>query len=192
VKAALSRSRPHAWLWLAVIAVCAVGCKKSSPTREPDYRVDDDIAMVESELDRAEAELRSEGIAIPQPAPAEPPPPQPPPEPTETIETDDDDAAPELEEPPMSAAEPADAGEERVERQRAGFFSRWLARRRAKKAKSERCERVCDLADAICELRDRVCDLAERHRDDTRYEDACLRADDQCRAARDACSACDG
>ena len=55
----------------------------------------------------------------------------------------------------------------------------------------DRCQRVCDLADAICDLKDQVCDLAARHPDEPHYGQVCERATEDCEVATNACEGCD-
>ena len=65
-----------------------------------------------------------------------------------------------------------------------------IMKRGGKKNEAERCQRICDLAEATCDLADKICELAQSHPDEVRYDEACSRAEHQCRVAAEACTAC--
>lgn len=54
----------------------------------------------------------------------------------------------------------------------------------------DRCNRVCNLADAICDLEASICRLASEHQDDERYTTACARAQTDCERAQSGCEEC--
>lgn len=58
-------------------------------------------------------------------------------------------------------------------------------------ALSDRCTRVCDLAESTCALAQQICDLAAEHPDQVRYDEACAGATAQCEAASEACDRCE-
>lgn len=181
---------------LRIFALAALaGCKPPSTTATaPDESdVPDDIAQIEARLARNADDLQAAGIVVvarrtetAEPStPAEPAEEGAPPEAEERAERVESDAAPQPE-PEASARAPAvDPLDEAPQRGRKRRFERRDAR-----AQDDRCQRICDLAEATCDLADRICNLATRHPDEVRYETACDRAEDQCDSAAEACNGC--
>jgi hypothetical protein len=177
-----------------LLGACKPAARVASPTDE-EGPVLDDIADVEAALEDNADELAAEGIYVaradapPQAVQQRPPAPE--------TEVSEPTAVPELdasedEDAAVEAGVSPDASEKPRGKSREDFWSRWLEKRGRKKNEAERCQRVCDLAEATCELADRICELAQRHPDEVRYEAACDRAGHQCRVAAEACTACAG
>jgi hypothetical protein len=203
------------WLRLAVVAIaCALGfgmaaCKKERPSHAP-RDIADDIDAIEAELSRKDAELSAAGIvvvarrdvAFGRPAPESPAAPPPAegeaPVSGETPEAPAEAPAEPTTEPgadeEADMAQPTDAPRASAERRtvvgKGDARAAKREKRRAKKSASDRCGRICALAQATCDLRDRVCGLAAAHEDDMRYQSACARAEDQCTAASEVCESC--
>jgi hypothetical protein len=180
--------RQRARLFAMVLAIFpGYACKKAASPRAPSSPPDD-IATIEAVLDENAAELRTEGIAVvgrrPPTSPTASEPALPPAE-EESPERDEDMNA---EPAAPSAVDRGDAVQTR--QMRSGWFERWRLRKQQRRETHQRCERVCDLADATCELSDRICALAGQHPGEVRYEDACERSGDQCRAASEVCTNC--
>jgi hypothetical protein len=189
--AARTRRRISAVVIGGLIAAC-----KAAPTAAPpgEAGLRDDIAAIEAELERNADDLEAEGIYVaradhvqPQPVQQQPP--------RDEFEGDVSPTA----EPELGEEDEAAVDSERSEgvasgrkskESREGYWSRWLSKRERKKDEAQRCQRICDLAEATCELADRICELAQRHPDEVRYETACERAEHQCRVAAEACTAC--
>lgn len=168
-----------------VVSLSLAACRAKSATEAPAIAIEDDIAAIESTLDRNEAELGAAGVQValreltPPPGvdAAASPPPEAAGEAREAPEAEET-APEELDEAPTSEpTAPTTTAQARPAR-------------RTRQSATDRCERIRELAVATCELKTRICDLASRHPDAIRYEDACLRAEDQCRAASAASTEC--
>ena len=198
----MSRSAPctrSIWcIALVLVGSAIVACKREPARATSDAPgIADDIALIEAELEQNADDLEAEGIYVarasrdvaPQEVQQQPIPPGAE-EPGETEEED----APDLAggEQPVDAPSPESNAEARsvVKSKRDGYWSRWLDKRGRKKNEAERCQRICDLAEATCDLADKICELAQSHPDEVRYEEACSRAEHQCRVAAEACTAC--
>jgi hypothetical protein len=196
----MSRSAPCTRSILCIAIVLAgSACKKEAARATSDAPgIADDIALIEAELEQNADDLEAEGIyvarasrdaaptRVQQQPPAEA-------EAEEPAEVDEEDA-PDLggSEQPVDAESPASNVENRESQKskRDGYWSRWLDKRGRKKNEAERCQRICDLAEATCDLADKICELAQSHPDEVRYDEACSRAEHQCRVAAEACTAC--
>jgi hypothetical protein len=172
-----------------------VGCKAPAGARAP-ADVPDDIDAIEATLARNADDLQAAGILVAQRTDV-------PPagdafrdaeeetqaEPEAEPEGGEEAEEPVMEEAPPESAPSADASAP-PEPSRRTARTRSFERRRGKRDEADRCQRICDLAEATCDLSDRICDLASRHPDEVRYDTACDRAEAQCDAAADACSGC--
>jgi hypothetical protein len=164
----------HAKVWivavygLATLSGCAKGAPEATAIPGPDASIED----YEQALQSNEERLRREGITV-APAPEA--------EMAGAAEAEEDATVlePEAPEPDYAAGAPA---RDMVQQER----------RRDRRAGRERCDRICDLAEATCNLEARICAMADRHAGEARYRSACQRASDQCRLASDACSSCFG
>ena len=171
---------------LCLALLLAGGCKatgKAGGAAAPDFG--DDLAAIEQQLARHEADLRVRGVTVPASTPtlaggvAQ----GPATDPGAAMEAEDAggdsldearDAAPEA--PPTSSPTDASASAERQDK-------------RAERP-SRRCRDLCELADAICSLEGHVCGLAQHHADDPRYQAVCARARQDCQVAASACNQC--
>lgn len=162
----------HTKVWVVACFGLAIlsGCAKQAPATTavpgPDASIEDFEQALESNQER----LRREGIAV---APA--------PDMAGAAEADEDATVLEAEapEPEYAAGAP---GRDMVQQET----------RNERRAARDRCDRICDLAEATCQLQARICEMAERHAGEERYESACQRANDQCSLASNACSSCFG
>jgi hypothetical protein len=190
-------SRTTARIAAVVCGALFVACKANQPASAPmEPGLHDDIAEIEARLEHNADALEEEGIYVARaPAPGSDAGPQPV---TQQPPEEESAAAPPDAEDAVGASEPeADersepASDRPRDKSRPGYWSRWLAKRTRKKDDAERCQRICDLAEATCELADRICELAQRHPDEVRYEEVCDRAEHHCRVAAEACTACAG
>jgi hypothetical protein len=194
--AAVPHATPRFVLGVVLLAM-GVACKHapmSGAAQPDDGEVPDDIARIEDALARNADALQSAGIVVAQrnesldkdrvvedEQPAE----------GGEAEPVEETEAPASETPSVSPAPPAPEPS-------TGGSKRWPTRERTRRIErrrdreDDRCQRICDLAEATCGLADRICELASRHPDEVRYAVACERADAQCEAAADACTACSG
>jgi len=159
-----------AFFGMATVSGCARRAPEATAVPGPDASIED----YEQALENNEERLRAEGITVAPAPPAEP-------EVAGAAEAEEDATVLETEpaEPEYAAGAPArDMAQQE--------------RRRERRAERDRCDRICDLAEAACNLQSRICALADRHAGEARYESVCQRANDHCRLASDACSTCFG
>jgi hypothetical protein len=193
------------FLGIVVALVAVAGCKPASmaATAPDESDLPDDIAQIEATLARNADDLQAAGVVVvarrtdvesggdaaaSPPEVSEPEAEEPPAgeEEGEAPVLAPSDPSPTPESAPPPAMAPKDEDDAPPRRARARRFEA----RRAGRRGDDRCQRICDLAEATCDLADRICGLATRHPDEVRYETACARAEDQCDSAADACNAC--
>jgi hypothetical protein len=164
----------HAKVWIVAFFGLATvsGCAKRAPATMTVPGPDASIEDYEEALESNEERLRREGIAVAPALGADV---------AGAVEAEEDATVLEAEAPEPDYAQAAPA-RDMVQQER----------RHERRAARDRCDRICDLAEATCNLQTHICALADRHAGEARYESACQRANDQCKLASDACSACFG